>query len=134
MQQYSFHGCYRERMANERPCKEGYANFGEGFIPELPHAAVEGIHEACFTRQDTDGHAACDDLSVGCEISADSKQRLASALVYAKSGNDFIKNERRAGCLGNPANRFQEFDGLKGRMATLNRLHDHSGKFTRVLA
>ena len=133
MLQHRFHRRQRERMADERAGKEGHADFGIGVVAVLPHAAIESVHEASFARKNADRHAAGDDLSVGRKIGANAKQRLASALVNAKSGNDFVEDQRGVGCFGDVANLLQKFDRLQVRMAALHRFDQHRGKIACIL-
>ena len=85
-----------------------------------------------FPGEHPDRHAARQHFSVGGQIGANSKQRLAAALVHAEAGDHFVEDQRGTGIFGDRANFFQERDRLQVRMAALHRLDQHRGQFFGV--
>src|SRR5580658_2197338 len=109
-------------MANESAGEEGDADFGKRSIAELPCAAIERIHVLTLSGEHTDGHTTGEHFSIGGQITTNSKQRLAAALVDAEAGDHFVEDQRGPGIFGDRANFFQECDRLQVRMAALYRL------------
>src|SRR5205085_5052317 len=121
--QHGAHGRQHERMPNEGACEKCHTDLGEGIVPELPHAPIEGVHKSALARENTDGHSAGDDLAVGGQIGTDAEHRLAATLVDTKAGDDLVKNESRSGSIGDIAEFLQELDGLQGGVPALDRLN-----------
>ena len=128
------HRSERQRVANERPCKESDAHRRIGIVAELPHPSVERIHVLSFARENADRHAAGQDLSIRGEIGANVKERLATARMDAEAGHHFVENKAGVRLLGDLADFFQELDGLQIRMAALHRFDENRGQIVRVAA
>ena len=121
-------------MAHEGAGEEGDADLGVRVITKLPHPAVERVHVLGPARQDTNGHAAGEDLPVGHQICADVEQRLAAARMYAEAGHDFVEDQAGVGLLRDLADGPEELDRLQIRMTALDRFDHHGRKVSCVLA
>ena len=130
---HSFYGGHRKRVPDESSGKEGHTHRGIGIIAVLPHAAVERIHIFRFTGQHADGHSARENLSIGCEIGANTEKRLATTRMDAEAGDDLIENQARVRFLRDLANLFQKLNGLQIRVAALHRLNHNRCEILCVL-
>ena len=115
-------------MANKCAGHERDADFGIRVIAELPCATVQRIHVFGLAREHADRHAASQNFSVGREVRAYVKKRLAAAGMDTETGNDFIKHKAGFRRLGDFAKLFQERNRLKIWMAALHGLNDHCRK------
>jgi hypothetical protein len=131
--QHSLDGRNSQRVANECAGEECDPNFRVRIVAKLPCSAIERIHEPALAGKNADGHATSENFSVSGQISADSKQRLATAWMNAEPGDYFVKNER---CVG-PGSNFTQFleklYWLEIRMSALHRLEKNRGKVLGIL-
>ena len=114
--------------------KKGDADLRKGVVSELPRAAVKGVHELRFSGENSDRHSACHDLAIGCKVCPDAKQRLATALVDLKAGNDLVKDQRTSGLFCDPSDLLEKFHGLQIRMTALDRLDQDRSEIGRRFA
>ena len=119
-------------MTHKSAGEEGDADFGDGLVAVLPHAAVERVHVLGFTGEDAHRHAAGDHLAVGCEVGADAEECLAAAGMHAEAGDDFVEDHADVGLFGDLAKLLQELDGLERWMAALHGLDQNGGNFMRM--
>src|SRR5580765_3961448 len=116
-----------EGMSHKRSGKEGHTYFGKGGIAVLPLPAIERVHEFGGARNNPDGQAASDHLSVRGEVGADAEIGLCSAGLDTKTRHDFVEDQRSPNVMGHAAKFVKKFLGLQIEVAALNRLDQDRG-------
>ena len=121
-----------ERMTHEGTSEERDAARWERIIAILPEATIKGVHELRLACDNSDRHAAADDLAVGGEIRLHAVIGLSATGTGSQSRHDFIKDQQSSVLRGQTAQLLNEFLRTPFRSAALHRLHHHGSDLTGV--
>src|SRR5262249_2704436 len=121
----------RQRMAYERPGKEGYTRFRKRLITVAPASSVQRIHELGVSGQDADWQPTRQNLAISRQVRPDSEQSLNASWMRAKAGDDLVKNQGRARFQSDLPYFLEKFSGLEGGMAALDRFDQDGRQFMR---
>ena len=98
---------------------------------QLPPSSASHIAIGLAAER-TDRHPAPDDFAVSRHVGHDAPERLASARMDAKAGDQLVKDQRRFRLLGDAPHFAEKFDRHEIRPAALHRLDQHGGEFVGV--
>src|SRR5262245_18521339 len=113
MLQHSLRHRDGDGMAYEGSGEEGDADFRKRRIAKLPGTPIQGIKILRVAGHNANGESPADHFPISREVGSDSKMRLRSPWMHAKSGHHFIEDQRGVRGLRDASHFVQKLPGLE---------------------